>query len=256
MKTISTCSAMKRALFTLLLLAATVTQAEQILVYSGAGLRPAVQEIALLYEKRAGVKVTVDYGGSGQLLTRFRASGKGDVFIPGSKIYFEKLGKDVHPSRDIVAHTPVIGVAKASANIVKSFADLAKPGVRVGLGDSKAMALGRTAEKILKASAYGDKIRANVVMRAGTVKQLALYVAQGDVDAAIIGRSDAVQNAKKITLVDIPNELFQPEIVAVGVLATSTKPKLAEGFADLLVSEEGVAIFERFGFLPAPSAAQ
>ena len=45
---------------------------------------------------------------------------------------------------------------KKMADTIKTFSDLAKPGVRVGLGDPKAMALGRTAEDILKNSGLKD----------------------------------------------------------------------------------------------------
>ena len=79
----------------------------------------------------------------------------------------------------MVLHTPVVAVNRSSADKVKEFSDLAKPGLRVGLGDPKAMALGRTAEDILKNSKLKDAILKNVVVRAATVKQLTLYVVKG-----------------------------------------------------------------------------
>lgn len=237
-------------------LMAPSAMAEELMVYAGAGLRPAIDKIAALFEAKTGDKVVIDYGGSGQILTRFKASQKGDVFIPGSMIYFEKLGDQVKNVQAVVEHIPVVGVSKAKATEITTFADLAKPGVKVGLGDPKAMALGRTAEEILKDSPIGSKILANTVVRAATVKQLTLYVLQGDVDAAIIGRSDAVQNADKITMIPIPPELYKAEIVGVGVLTTSAHPKLAQDFADLVASKEGVGVFEKMGFLPAPAKAK
>ena len=58
------------------------------------------------------------------------------------------------------------------------FADLGKPGIRVGLGDPKAMALGRTAEDILDHSGLKQAIQKNTVVRAATVKQLMLLLCQ------------------------------------------------------------------------------
>lgn len=239
-------------------LAGAVTAAgarsEEVMVYAGAGLRPAIDKLAAQFEAKTGSTVAIDYGGSGQLLTHFAARKAGDVFIPGSMVYFEKLGADVGPVKTVVAHVPVVGVAAAKAGEIKSFEDLARPGVKVGLGDPKAMALGRTAEAILKASPIGEKILANTVVRAATVKQLALYVEQGDVDAAIVGRSDAVRSNGKIVMVPIPADLYKAEIVGVGVLSTSTHPELAQAFADLVASKEGVAVFETMGFLPVEAA--
>ena len=130
------------------------------------------------------------------MLTRFKATGKGDLYLPGSQFYVDQLKKDgrVLFSLPVVLHTPVVAVNKKMADKVKTFADLAKPGVRVGLGDPKAMALGRTAEDILNNSGIKAGILKNTVVRAATVKQLTLYVVRGDVAAAIIARADAVQN--------------------------------------------------------------
>jgi len=231
--------------------------AAELHVYAGAGLRPAIETLAGRFEAETGATVIREYAGSGQLVTRFNASRRGDVLVPGSLVYFDalKAAGDVNTLRPIVAHTPVVGVAKAAAESVTTFADLANPGVRVGLGDPKAMALGRTAEAILEASGVGDAVRANTVLRAGTVKQLALYVIQGDVDAAIIGRTDAVTNPDTIVMREIPADWYTPEIVAAGVLSTSVDPELAGRFADFLASVDGIAVFESLGFLPVPDAA-
>jgi len=232
--------------------------AAELMLYAGAGLRPAIETLSDRFEAETGTTVIREYAGSGQLLTRFKASRRGDVLVPGSLVYFEDLraAGDVDAPRLIVAHTPVVGVAKAQADTVTTFADLAKPGVRVGLGDPKAMALGRTAETILDASGLGDAIRANTVLRAGSVKQLALYVIQGDVDAAIIGRTDAVLNPETVVMREIPADWYSPEIVGAGVLSTSADPDLAGRFADFLASPAGIAAFEALGFLPVPDAAK
>jgi len=255
----SSCRRALLAVLSMVFLTATQpVRAAEILVYAGAGLRPAIDTLADRFEAETGATVIREYAGSGQLVTRFNASRRGDVLVPGSLVFFDALldAGDVDTPRPIVAHTPVVGVAKAKAEDVTTFADIAKPGIRVGLGDPKAMALGRTAETILDASGMGDAIRANTVLRAGTVKQLALYVIQGDVDAAIIGRTDAVLNPDTIVMHQIPADWYTPEIVAAGVLSTSKDPELAERFAEFLASPDGVGAFTALGFLPVPDAAE
>ena len=161
---------------------AGAAEAADLFMYCGAGLRQPVDALLQDYRKKTGVDVVVEFGGSGQLLARFKATGKGDLFLPGSHFYVEQLKKDgqVLFSLPVVLHTPVVAVNKKMAGAVKTFADLAKPGVRVGLGDPKAMALGRTAEDILEHSGLREAILKNTVVRAATVKQLTLYVARGD----------------------------------------------------------------------------
>lgn len=230
--------------------------AVELKVYAGAGLRPAIDALVQEYQRQSGDQVRVEYGGSGAILTRYQLSHQGDVFIPGSRMYFDKLAGEVLSVHDIVAHTPVIGVSLRRGANVQRLDDLTQPGLRVALGDPKAMALGRTAEHILNASGQGDAIRRNTVMRAGTVKQLAMYLVQGEVDAAIIGRTEAFLNAGHIRMVAIPEHLYQPEIVAAGVLKSSQHPDQAQALVDFLTSTEGVAGFEKVGFLPIQSTWQ
>ena len=223
-----------------------------LLLLCGAGLRQPVDEMIGVFEKETGIHVQVEYGGSGQLLTRYKATGQGDVFLPGSHFYVEQLKKEgeVVSSSPVALHTPVVAVNKASADKVKTFADLGAAGIRVGLGDPKAMALGRTADDILDHSGLKEQILKNVVVRAATVKQLTLYVVKGEVDAGIVGRADVVQNQDKLVMIDIDRSWYSPEIITVAVLKGSTQPEAASKLSQYLSSAQSIATFGRYGFLP------
>ena len=58
-------------------------EAEDLFLYCGAGLRQPVDELIKTFQEKTGQKVQIEFGGSGQLLARFKATGKGDVFLPG-----------------------------------------------------------------------------------------------------------------------------------------------------------------------------
>lgn len=235
------------------LTASTSMAAErELLLYCGAGLRQPVDELLNSFQKKTGLKVAVEFAGSGQLLARYQATGQGDVLLPGSHFYVEKLVKQgqVVWSRPVVLHLPVVAFRKKLAGKITSFKDLSRPGIRVGLGDPKAMALGRTSEEILKSSGIGKAILENVVVRAATVKQLTMYVLKGDVDAGIIARADVFQNKKKLGMIEIDPSWYKPEIVTVASLKASKQPELAKRLAEFLSSPEAVDTFGRYGFLP------
>ncbi|WP_319407885.1 molybdate ABC transporter substrate-binding protein [uncultured Desulfosarcina sp.] len=221
-------------------------------IFVGAGLRQPVDQMVKAFEDQTGHRVFIDYGGSGQLLARIEAAGRGDLFVPGALFYIEKLEKagKIRSFRPIVQHTPVVGVNVNQAQRITTFDDLAKPGIRLAMGDPKAMAFGRTAMAICERSGMRDAILKNVTVYGATVKQLAMYVSQGAVDAAIIGRADAFQNRETIVILPIPPDYFQAEIIAAAVLRSATDPELAGQLADHLNSESGVAVFQRYGFLP------
>ena len=228
-----------------------------LLLFAGAGMRQPTDHLVKDFQEKTGHRVQVTYGGSGQLLSSIRASGQGDLFMPGAYFYIQKLKKEggILCQKNLVAHTPVVGVNIHKARLIRNFDDLAKPGLRLAMGDPKAMAFGRIAGKILSHSPLEKAIRKNVVVYGATVKQLALYVAEGNVDAAIIGRADAFQFKKQIEIVDIPNRYFHPETVAISVLKGSKNPKAAMLFCNFMASKRGMRVFKKFGFLALPSEA-
>ncbi len=235
----------------------TVAQADSLFVYSGAGLRPAVQTLIDQFERETGVKIFVEYGGMGQMTTRFNTTQRGDVYISGARFYTDQLAEkgQITDVRALVYHTAVIGVSRAKAATITHFKDLAVPGHRLALGDPQAMALGRTAEAILDASGLGEAIRANVVARGATVQQVALYIMNGDVDAGIISRMSAVQHADQIAMVEIPVAYYQPEEITIGVLSTTQAPERARQFVAFVASAEGIAAFTKVGFVPIDRTA-
>jgi molybdate transport system substrate-binding protein len=237
-----------------LLLAASPAPAGEVTLLAGAGLRQATDVLTARFEALTGHRVLTSYDGSGRLLARVRASGEGDLFMPGALFYIEHLRKEgrVRAVRPVAAHTPVVGVSRDrdSAEAVQVFEDLTRPGVRIALGDPDAMAFGRTAREILRRAGLEERVLKNVTVYGGTVKQLALYVARGDVDAAVIGRADAFQFRERIRIVPIPPAWFQSEIIAVAVLDSARRPDVAEQLSAYLASDEALEVFREFGFLP------
>lgn len=223
--------------------------------YVGAGLRPPVDELIAAFKKETGNTVQAEYGGSGPMAARVEETGKGDIFLPGSTTFVEPLDKKglIRDSRVLVLHGPIIAVHPSKADAIKSLADLAKPGVKLGVGDPQAMALGRTAEQVLDHIPEGAAVRANITVRAATVNQLSTYVIEGNVDAALIGAADAAQNPGKFAIVSIPPGLAMAEKVPVAVLKSSEHPDEAEAFAAFLSTEKSLAVFARYGF-PAAQA--
>ncbi|WP_268980348.1 molybdate ABC transporter substrate-binding protein [Yersinia alsatica] len=238
-------------LATLLTVAASASYADPLHLYAGAGLRLPVEDIITQFEANTGHKVTVEYGGSGQILTRYQLTNEGDLFLPGSADYVEKLSKEgkITASYPLVRHTAVMAVRRDKAGDIKDLADLANSPLRLGMGDAKAIALGASGEKMLEMSGHGEQLRAKVIVRAATIKQLLMYLLNGDVDAAVIGRSDAVKNAQTLVILPTPAGVPEDE-VTIATLKTSHSPAAAQQLADYFASEKGIATFTAHGFLP------
>lgn len=234
-----------------LLLIGYAASAAELHLYAGAGLRVPVEAVVKQFEQDTGHNVVIEYGGSGQILTRFNLTKTGDLFLPGSADYVEKLQQQgqVTESYPLVLHTPVMVVRKSAGAGIRTLADLAHSQLKIGMGDPKAIALGKSGEQLLVASGYEKALKDNVVVQATTIKQLLIYLLNGDVDAAVIGRSDAIKHQDTLTM--LPSPPGTPEEVAtIAVLATSTQPEAAKQLAEFFASSQGIKAFTDRGYLP------
>ena len=67
--------------------------ADVLTVYCAAGLRPAMEAVRRSYEAEYGVRVDVNFGGSGSLLGTIRGAAAGDLYIAADMAYLDRAGQ-------------------------------------------------------------------------------------------------------------------------------------------------------------------
>lgn len=230
--------------------------AADLIVYSGAGLIKPMEELKGNFEKLHGIQADVHYGSSGEIFSQVAAGQPCDVLIPGAEKYTEDalkngwvIGETV---KKIVLHVPVIAVPQGNPAKIGSLEDLARPGVRVSIGDPKAPAIGRVAKNMLTKNGLWETVTPNISVYAPTVNQLLIYVALNQVDAAIIWE-DLVTWAEgkgKLEVVRIPDEKNIIMTIPTAVCTEAPNKDLALKFNDYVSSEEGRRIWVKWGFEP------
>lgn len=223
---------------------------ESLFVYSGAGLKKPMEEIATLFEARNNAEIEFNYAGSGQLLTQLEATKKGDLFIVGADVAYNAAHKKglVNEAYGIAHHTPAIVVLKGNPKNIQNLQDLSKDGIKVILGEEKASAIGKTAQLILEKNNL-KKVNNHVVSTANTVNEMVVQLTLGSADA-MIATIDSVYNNPKVEIIEIdPNQNID-QIVTGGVISSTAQPELSKAFMDLASSKEGKEIFARYGFKP------
>jgi molybdate transport system substrate-binding protein len=226
-----------------------------IFLYVGAGLKPAMDELAEAFRAKTAARVECDYGGSGMLVSRLRLSQRGDVFMPGERWYVNMAAEDglVASQKDVCYFIPTILVQKGNPKQIKTLADLVRPGIRLGLGNPKACQVGRASEQIFAKNGIAkEAVAKNVVFQSVTVNELGIQVTMGQLDAAIVWDATAAYYAEKAGAVAIP--LPQNEVcnVTAAVLKCSAQPAAARAFVDFLVSPDGQAIFRKHQYATEP----
>lgn len=225
-----------------------------LLVYCGAGMRKPMNEIGTLFFEEYGISVNYNYAGSNTLLAQMELVRKGDVYMPGATYYFDiakEKGITDYEQR-VAYHVPVIAVPKGNPAGITSLSDLTKPGVTVIIGDSKAAAIGKLADRILKENGIYDAVDNNTIARGATVNELVVYTSMKQADASIIWE-DLIVNSDKMEIVEIPREQNIIKIIPIGTLTFSENKDAARKFVDFVAAPEGKAIFEKHGFTAYPN---
>jgi len=118
---------------------------------------------------------------------------------------------------------------------VKSLKDMAKPGLRVGIGHEKQCALGLLTQQTLAQSRLQEEVMKNVVMQSSTGDLLVNQLRTGSLDAVVAYVSNAVSAAEVLEAipVDIPCALaVQP----IAVARDATRKRISARLVDALRS--------------------
>lgn len=179
-----------------------------------------------------------------------------DVLIPGAAKYTQDALKNGWVAEDtirnLVLHTPVIAVPSGNPAGIRGLDDLAREGVRVSIGDPRAPAIGRVAKAILVKAGLWDKVQPQIEVYAPTVNQLLIYVALGQVDAAIIWEDLTAwaEGKGKIEVVPIDPPRNMVKTIPTAVCTQAADGGLARAFNRYVASPEGLAIWRKWGFTP------
>lgn len=220
-------------------------------LYCGAGIRPPVAEMVKRFSQLHNIRMECDYAGSNILLSRIKLTHRGDLYMPGDVRYVEQARREGLIATSVTAcyFVPVILVSRTTRYQIRSVDDLAQPGLRLGIGDPEACAIGKTAHRIFqKSGADVSSILSNVVFRSLTVNELGLQVKTGELDAVIVWDAIAHRYRDVARIVPIPPEHNVLSTVPVAVLRFSRYPKLATAFQRFVVSQEGKRIFRNHGY--------
>jgi len=229
-----------------------------LLVHAGAGIRPALDELGKMFEKKTAVKVEYNYKGSGCLLPDVCASQKGDVYIPGELYYMQQAveRKFVASYRVVANLTTVLVVQPGNPKRIEGVRDLARPGVRLGIGDAEAVAIGRAARQVLVKAGVWERVQKNVAMGAQNVTELSNAVKLGHIDAAIVwDATAALYTAREMVTIPIPERYRVVSPVPAGALKFSRHLAQAGQFVAFLAGGEAAKVFRKHGFTVAVPAS-
>ncbi len=233
-----------------------IKEEESLLVYSSNCMKRPMTEIGQIFEQRQGIKVEYVFGGSGPIWRKIGEWERGDVFISGSESYAEMAKeKGYFETYSLVAyHTQVIIVPKDNPANINSLHDLTNDSVRMGIGDHRVTAMGKQALKIFENANMTEEIHDNyVVLLESDCADIVPTLLKGKTDAAINCIPSTRGFEDRVAIIGIPEDVNEIKRIPIGVLTFSEDKDNANRFVSLVVSDEGKAVFEKYGFEPIRS---
>ncbi len=218
------------------------------------GSKSAMEEIAAQFERERGTKVRIIFGGAGTLLTQIELSGKGEVFLAGAPDYFvlgERRKVLIEGSEQVVAYLiPEIITPAGNPAGIYSLEDLARPEVKVAIGNPESIALGLYGIEILQENGLLEKVLKNVVTFAGNCSKLVNLAALRQVDAVIGWRVCHFWNPERLEGIPIdPERLPRISYISISVPVFTRDPNLSREFIDFVLSPAGKAVYRKYGYI-------
>ncbi len=221
-----------------------------LLVHCGSSMRPAAEVLAADYEKRYGVKIEFNFGGTETLLPQIELRKEGDLFICHDP-FGEKLKRDGLQTKAVTVGylTPVIIVPKGNPKYIHALLDLLQPGLRVGVTDPRFATCGQMVEERLRklhlAKSFND--HPNFVLQTRSHGDVANALTIGSIDAGVVWNFIAVTFRDKMDMIPT-GQHFPDTRIMVCQLRCAKNPAGAARFLRFAASHSGRKVFADHGY--------
>ena len=235
----------------------------EMLLFSGGVNRPAVEAVLKEFCEREGAVVKTVYNGCGILCATMQTATEDSNALPDAyyacDICFVPPVAHLFPEAVRLTETDiVIAVPAGNPAGLRTLADLAKPGLRVGACDTRQSALGFLTERLLDRNALGKAVGERIVSRTPTADLLVNQLRAGALDAAVVYRANVASLGDAVGIVPIDHpaaKAVQPYAVA----ANSRHRQLSQRLLVKLMANQRTMLQAGFRLIhdprPVPSKA-
>ena len=229
--------------------------AGEITVAAAANLTDAFEEVGRQFTAQTGVRVTYSFGATADLARQIENGGPFDVYAAADLEHVDDLvrkGFVAAETRAIYARGRlVLWVPPRGRSDVNRVEDIAREDVKiVAIAKPDVAPYGRAAVESLRALDLWPVVEPKVVY-AQNVAQVKQYAASGNADVAFLPR--ALVKPYEGRYIEVDERLHQPIDQGLGVVRASSAQDRAKRFVDFILSADGQAILERFGYVKPPA---
>jgi molybdate transport system substrate-binding protein len=216
--------------------------AGEITVFAAASLTETFTQLGKDFEAASpGTKVKFNFGGSSALAQQINQGAPADVFASASPANMKQVTET--GAVTFVRNKLQIAVGKGNPLKIASLADLTKPEVKLALC-AEQVPCGAAAKKAFDVA----KLTPKPVTLEQDVKATLTKVKLGEVDAALVYRTDVAAAAKDVDGVDFPEAAQAINDYPIVSLPKAPNAAGAKAFVDFVLSDEGRQVLTKAGF--------
>ena len=226
-----------------------------IVIGAGGALKPVLEPLGRIFTENTGIKIQALYLCAA--MSRPDLIVGWDVMVPGEEHFIENAvtQKLIDPGTvSIVADMiPVIAVQKGNPEKITKLEDLAREGLKIGMGDPDAVGFQRIFDQMAKELKIYDQIMKNSELTMASAERLMVSLAKKRVDAVINWMGTAKNFQDKVEIIKIKPEKLKYSLkytsAPIGMVTHSKKKNLATKYIDFVKSEQARVLFEKYGFI-------
>ncbi|MFN8111129.1 MAG: molybdate ABC transporter substrate-binding protein [Thermoleophilia bacterium] len=196
-------------------------------------------------------KLKYSLAGADQLALQIRQGAPADVFASANVKYPDQLFHAglVGQPQIFAYNVLVVLVPKSNPANITSINDLARPGVKLVIGDST-VPVGAYTRTVLHKLGL-DAALSDVVSNEPDVNGVVTKVALGETDAGVAYWTGFMARKSKINCIAIPDSAQPTVAYSVAVPTSAPHPAVGQATARYLMSPAGQPWLVRYGFRPA-----
>lgn len=226
-----------------------------LLLLAASDLGLAFEDLVPAYESRAGERIAVVLGSTGNLAAQIRHGAPADLFFSADESFMDALigaGHIEAASRTVYATGRLALVAPPGNGPPPPLETLAEPAFGViAIANPEHAPYGRAAREALESVALWEPVTPRLVLGENVAHALQ-FVRTGNADAGLVALSlvlsAPVDAAVPYRVVDEGHHLPLRQVA--GITTTTRRAERARAFLDFVVSPEGQQVLARYGFEP------
>jgi len=217
-------------------------------ILCGSSMAAPVQELSKQFAAVRQARIEFDLGGSETLLPKVLAGARADLFVCHDP-FEEKVKAAGRWTNTVVVGflAPVLAVRPGNPTGIRGLADLAKPSLKIGIGDPRYSTCGELFVNALRERGQFDAVMKNVVLQARGHAEVANGLVVGPLDAVIVWNFVAGLYPGKLEIVPTGVKYPATRVTILG-LAGSENPALRDAFLEWCRQPVVQDTFRRYGY--------